>query len=71
MRGAPERARKMLLARGILSVVMILLGIVILVRMVESLRAGFAIVPGVVLAFAMMALGFHRLSLIARVRRMP
>lgn len=70
MRGAPGSRRSMLLVRGALAVMMILLGVVILMRTLESLRAGFAIVPGVVLSLAMIALGVHRLSLIARVRRM-
>ena len=50
---------------------MILLGIVILVRMLAVVPAGgFAVVPGVVLGVAMIALGVHRLKLIARVRGM-
>jgi len=48
---------------------MILCGVVILVRMLLSIAAGFAIVPGTVLAGAMIALGAHRLSLIRRARR--
>jgi hypothetical protein len=60
----------MLIVRGLLAVAMIVCGIVILARMLESLRAGFAILPGVVLAAAMIALGAHRLSLILRVRGM-
>lgn len=58
----------MLLARGVLAVAMILLGLVILVRMLESLGAGLAILPGVVLGAAMIALGSHRISLILRSR---
>ncbi len=51
---------------------MLLCGLVILVRMALALPAGgFAILPGVVLGAAMIALGIHRLSLIARVRGMP
>jgi hypothetical protein len=51
---------------------MVLCGLVILVRMALVLPAGgFAILPGVVLGAAMIALGVHRLSLIARVRGMP
>jgi hypothetical protein len=61
----------MLLFRTVLSVVMILCGVVILVRMLTAFPQGhFAILPGVVLGSAMIALGVHRLSLIARVRGM-
>jgi hypothetical protein len=59
-----------LFVRGLLAVAMILCGIVILARMLASLGAGFAILPGIVLAAAMIALGVHRLSLILRVRGM-
>jgi hypothetical protein len=46
-------------------------GAVILARMLGSLReGGFAILPGVVLGAAMIALGAHRLSLILRARAM-
>jgi hypothetical protein len=57
-----------LYVRAMLSAGMVLCGIVILARMLESLRAGFAILPGVVLAAAMIALGSHRLALIWRAR---
>jgi hypothetical protein len=60
----------MLLVRGALALAMIVCGVVILARMLESLGAGFAILPGVVLGVAMIALGAHRLALILRVRRM-
>lgn len=61
----------MLFVRGVLAGAMILLGIVILVRMLAVVPAGgFAVVPGVVLGVAMVALGVHRLKLIARVRGM-
>jgi hypothetical protein len=61
----------MLFFRTLLAVAMVLCGLVILVRMAQALPAGgFAILPGVVLGLAMIALGVHRLSLIARVRRM-
>lgn len=60
----------MLLVRGFLALAMIVCGGIILGRMVAALGAGFAIVPGVVLGGAMIALGIHRLSLILRVRRM-
>ena len=59
----------MLLLRAVLAVAMILCGAVILARMLASLSAGFAILPGVVLAGAMIALGAHRIALIARARR--
>jgi hypothetical protein len=58
----------MLLLRGVLAVAMVALGVIILARMLESVRAGFAILPGVVLAAAMIALGLHRLALILRAR---
>ena len=58
----------MLLVRGFLAAAMILCGLVIIARMLESLRAGFAILPGVVLGAAMIALGVHRISLILRLR---
>ncbi len=46
-----------------------LCGIVILARMFASARdGGFAILPGVVLGAAMIALGAHRMSLILRAR---
>ena len=61
----------MLFFRALLAVAMVLCGLVILVRMAQALPAGrFAILPGVVLGLAMIALGIHRLSLIARVRGM-
>ena len=60
----------MLLVRGLLAVAMIVCGIVILARMLQSLGAGFAILPGLVLAAAMIALGIHRIALILRVRGM-
>lgn len=59
----------MLFFRALLAAAMVLCGIVILVRMAEALPAGrFAVLPGIVLGGAMIALGAHRLSLIARVR---
>ncbi len=60
----------MLFVRAALAVAMILCGIVILARMLQTLSAGFAILPGIVLAAAMIALGAHRIALILRVRRM-
>jgi hypothetical protein len=59
-----------LLARGVLAIAMIVCGTVILARMLASASAGLVIIPGVVLASAMIALGVHRMLLIARVRRM-
>jgi RsiW-degrading membrane proteinase PrsW (M82 family) len=59
-----------LLARGLLAIAMILLGAVILARMLQAASSGPAILPGVVLGGAMIALGLHRIWLIARVRRM-
>jgi hypothetical protein len=58
----------MLVLRGLLAAGMIGCGIVVMARMVESFHAGIAILPGLVLGAAMIALGVHRLSLIARVR---
>lgn len=58
----------MLVLRGILAVAMILCGLVILARMLLTIAAGFAVLPGVVLAAAMIALGAHRISLILRAR---
>jgi hypothetical protein len=60
----------MLLLRGVLAAAMIVFGLIILARMLGSLHAGFAILPGLVLAGALIALGIHRISLILRVRRM-
>lgn len=57
------------LVRSALAVAMILVGLIILVRMLEAFRAGYAIVPGLVLAAAMIALGAHRIALIVRARR--
>jgi hypothetical protein len=58
-----------LLARGVLAVAMILCGVVILARTLTAARFGFAILPGIVLSGAMIALGAHRLALILRVRK--
>jgi hypothetical protein len=55
--------------RAVLAVLMILCGIFILAEMLWSRGAGFAILPGVVLAGAMIALGAYRISLILRIRR--
>ena len=59
----------MLVFRALLAVAMIVVGIVILARMLATIGAGFAVVPGIVLAAAMIALGIHRISLILRARR--
>jgi hypothetical protein len=59
----------MLVLRAVLALAMILCGIVILARMLLTLGAGFAVLPGVVLAAAMIALGAHRIALILRARR--
>ncbi|MGB8966360.1 MAG: hypothetical protein WCB99_12025 [Candidatus Cybelea sp.] len=62
----------MLLMRAVLAVVTIACGIVILARMLALAgTGGFAIVPGVVLGGAMIALGAHRISLILRARGIP
>ena len=58
----------MIAVRGALAVAMTLCGAVLLVRL-----AGFGLhaesLPGCVLGVAMIALGIHRLTLIARMRR--
>lgn len=59
----------MLIFRAVLSVLTIVVGAFILVQMLANARSGFAIVPGVVLGAAMIALGAHRISLILRARR--
>ncbi|MGA8576120.1 MAG: hypothetical protein WB609_10650 [Candidatus Cybelea sp.] len=59
----------MLYVRGLLALAMIGLGLTILARMLMVASAGIAIVPGLVLGAAMIALGVHRLSLILRIRR--
>jgi hypothetical protein len=59
-----------LLARSVLAIAMIACGAVILARMLASASAGLTILPGIVLGGAMIALGVHRMLLIARVRRM-
>lgn len=59
----------MLLFRAVLAVAMIVCGIVILARMLAMIAAGFAILPGIVLGAALIALGIHRIVLILRARR--
>ncbi|HEX3458197.1 MAG TPA: hypothetical protein VHR97_09620 [Candidatus Baltobacteraceae bacterium] len=62
----------MLLFRALIAAALIALGCIILSQMLRAEPAGgFAILPGVVLGAAMVALGIHRLMLILRVRRMP
>jgi len=61
----------MLRARAVLAVAMILCGAVVVTRMLFFWSAGLAIVPGIVLGAAMIALGAHRIALISRVRRLP
>ena len=61
----------MLLLRGALAAAMILVGVVVIARMLTFATAGFAILPGIVLGAAMIALGAHRIALILRLRRMP
>lgn len=59
----------MLVLRGVLAIAMILCGLAILARMMLTIAAGFAVLPGIVLAAAMIALGAHRIALILRARR--
>jgi hypothetical protein len=59
-----------LYSRGALSVAMVVLGIIILARVLPLAHTGgFAILPGIILGAAMVALGVHRISLIVRLRR--
>lgn len=59
-----------LYSRGLLSALIVALGVVILVRMLPLAHAGgLAILPGVVLGAAMIAYGVHKLSLIVRMRK--
>jgi len=58
-----------LIVRGVLALAMVLCGMVVMARMLAMLPAGLAVLPGVVLAAAMIALGAHRLFLIARAWR--
>ncbi len=61
----------MLLIRTLLSIAIAVCGVVIIAEMFSTVRTGgFAILPGVVLGGAMIALGVHRLSLILRARGM-
>ena len=60
----------MLVVRGILALLTIGLGAVLLARMLAlAPGSGFAILPGVVLGGALVALGLHRIALILRVLR--
>jgi hypothetical protein len=68
-RGAPGVRASVLYVRAMLSLAIVLCGLVIVARMLTSAReGGFAILPGVVLGGAMIALGMHRLALILRAR---
>ena len=58
----------MIALRTALAVAMVLCGAIVLVR-VAALGIRSESLPGLVLGAAMIALGAHRLSLIARVRR--
>jgi hypothetical protein len=59
-----------LYSRGLLSTLIVALGVVILVRMIPLAHSGgFAILPGVVLGLALIAYGVHKISLIVRIRR--
>ncbi|MGA8534035.1 MAG: hypothetical protein WB615_08005 [Candidatus Tumulicola sp.] len=58
----------MLAVRTVLAVALIVCGAVVVVR-VAALGLRVESLPGLVLGSAMIALGAHRLSLIARVRR--
>ena len=59
-----------LYSRGLLSSLIVVLGIVVLVRMIPLARdGGFAILPGAVLGLAMIAYGVHKILLIVRLRR--
>jgi hypothetical protein len=58
----------MLTLRFVLAILLIVMGSVIDARML-ALGARLEILPGVALGLAMIALGVHRLGLIARVRR--
>jgi hypothetical protein len=55
-----------------LSIAILFCGLVILARMFMAAPEGrFAILPGIVLGGAMIALGLHRLALILRARGTP
>ncbi len=59
----------MLLLRVGLSIAIVICGAILLAEMLGSVRmAGFMILPGTVLGVAMVALGLHRLMLIARIK---
>jgi hypothetical protein len=58
----------MLLLRGALAIGMAVCGAIVCVR-VAAFGLRLETMPGIVLGAAMVALGLHRLSLIARVRR--
>jgi len=56
--------------RGVLAVAMTIVGAIVVVRL-AALGLHAESLPGFVLGIAMIALGVHRLSLIARLRRGP
>ncbi|HTX60618.1 MAG TPA: hypothetical protein VMH02_13190 [Verrucomicrobiae bacterium] len=59
----------MLILRGALAVLMVAVGSIVAVRTAElAPSGGLAIVPGLVLGAAMIALGVHRIALIVRMR---
>ncbi|MGB8520946.1 MAG: hypothetical protein WCD38_12370 [Candidatus Tumulicola sp.] len=60
----------MIAVRGVLAVAMTVVGAIVVVR-VAALGFHAESLPGFVLGLAMIALGVHRLSLIARTRRGP
>jgi hypothetical protein len=70
MRGSRSAANNVLAVRMVLSVATIVLGIIVIARMLAFWSGGLAILPGLVLGAAMIALGVHRVMLILRVRRM-
>ncbi len=61
--------RSMLLVRALFGVGFIAFGVVVFLRLVVfAPQAGLRIVPGIVLALAMVALGIHRIVLVLRLR---
>jgi hypothetical protein len=62
----------MLVTRALFGLGFIVLGVVIFVQMAAfAPQAGGRVIPGIVLAGAMIALGVYRLVTIARMRRPP
>jgi hypothetical protein len=61
--------RSLLIVRTLFAVGFIVFGVIVFFRLVVfAPQAGFRIVPGVVLALAMVALGVHRIVLVLRLR---